>query len=147
VTRAGFFSGNQAESLEHVDLEREREPDQEQRGERARDRARDRAVRGEPPPEDREHERRKVRGGGDREGEGHHERDVLAFERDPERDREDAECDGRDTRHAELLVRFGAAAAHHVHPEVVRALSPSGSWVFDHSPRGTRMNNAVRIHI
>ena len=71
------------------------------------------------PTSDRHEERREVRGGGDREGEADHERDVLALEEDAEADGDDAEDDRGDLRGLHLLLLRRVAALDDGHVDVV----------------------------
>jgi len=62
----------------------------------------------------------KFRACGDREGEAHHERDVLPLKRDAEHDRERAEHERRRTRDAKLFPVACMTVAHHVDPQIMR---------------------------
>ena len=69
---------------------------------------------GQPAPVDRQQQNREIAGGGDAEGEAHHEGDVLLLEYDAENDGEDAEADRGDLRHPHLLQLVDLAPAEDV---------------------------------
>src|SRR5574343_1349509 len=105
---------------QHLDPDGRRQDDQADGGNRAGNAAPQRAAGGQSLPVHGQDQHREVHRGGNAEGQGNQEGDVLVLEQDAEDDRDDADGDRGDPGHLHFLGAGRRALLDHAGIEVVR---------------------------